>query len=270
MTTRYLRQARVEIGVSETARLVIEGLRIAFEIRTESQPDSSPSNIKTYNLAQDTERQISKGAALRLYAGYGTDGELPLLHQGEILRAEQERTGLERTTTLALGSPRQTFLTSTIFSRSYQGPVALTEIVKDLAAEMQLSLGYTGDLPDVQVEDYAYIGTASEGLRKLLQPRGVNHYIDNEELYFSTNRTPRPDLPEVLLNERTGLIGSPSRTDNGVRAKMLLTNLIRRDQRVRIESELVTGTFKTSTVTHKGDTWEGEWVTEIEAMGINP
>ena len=269
-TTRYLRRARVEIGVSETARLVIEDLGIAFELRLESQPDSSPSNIKIYNLARDTERRIEKGQALSLYAGYGMDQNLDLLHQGEIVRVEQERTGLERITMLQLGNPKQTQITGAIYFRGKRGLTPLRDIVAELVATMDLTLGSTNDLPDVRIENYSYGGKAAEALTRLLRPRGVEWYVENEEVLFASGQAASSTLPEFLLNEAAGLIGSPSRTENGARAKMLLTNLIRRNQRVRIKSELVTGLFKANVITHKGDTWGGEWITEIEATHDQP
>ena len=262
----YLRQARVEIGVPD-GRLIVDGLRIAFEIRSDAQPDASPSNLKIYNLARDTERRIEKGTALRLYAGYGSD-DLPLLHQGEIVRVEQERTGLDRVTTLSLGASQQTSLTRSIFAKSYKGTVALIDIVSDIVSNMGLNLWHFAAIPNVRIENYVYSGKSADALTGLLRPRGIEWYVHVEEVRFSRRGSADPTMPTYRLSEHNGLIGSPSRTDNGARAKMRLTHQIQLDQRIRIESEALTGVFKAGVVAHKGDTWEGEWVTEIEASSI--
>ena len=264
-TPRYLRRARVEIGVTDAARLVVEDLRIAFDLRAEIQSEASPSTVRIWNLARDTERRIEQGQALRLYAGYEGE-ELPLLHQGEIDRVETQRAGVERITTLELGNSQQTRITGAIASVGKQGLVALNDLVAEHVAAMGFALGDTGDLPDARIENYAYVGKAADALTRLLRPRGVEWYVEHEEVRFATGAAASRLLPEFRLSEATGLIGSPSRTEKGADAKMLLTNEVRRDQRVRIESEALSGTFKTVAIAYQGDTWAGEWVTEIEAV----
>ena len=76
--------------------------------------------------------------------------------------------------------------------------------------------------------------------------------------------------PLAVLDEPGGLIGSPSATEKGARAKMLLITDLQLDQLVDIRSEMLNGMFKISSIVHRGDTWSGEFVTEIEGSPFEP
>ncbi len=277
-TRRYGRSVRVEIGrrtaeespigptgpvEREGSRLEVEDLRIEFEIRSESQPDSAPSNVRIYNLARDSVRQIRSGAAMQLTAGY--DSAVGLLHEGEILRVEDERAGLDRVTTLSLGIPRATQVAGSIFTGSYQGVVSLRTVVAKIVEAMQLVLGDSRDVPDRPVESYVYHGKAADALTALLRPRGIEWWVENQLVHFTAQGRAYPE-PEKLISEGAGLVGSPTLTDNGVRVKMLLDHGVRLAQPVRIESEVVTGPFKVTAITHRGDNREGDFATELECV----
>ena len=84
--------------------------------------------------------------------------------------------------------------------------------------------------------------------------------------------TYRPEVhgPIVVLDESAGLVGSPSATETGARAKMLLNTDLHLEQLVEIKSELLSGMFVISSITHRGDTRSGEFVTEIEGSTFEP
>ena len=277
---RFGRTVRVEIdrstvaerpfGLSdpleaEEARVIVrgDGLRIAFELQLEAQPDAAPSTVRLYNLARPTARRIRGGAAMQLHAGYAD--AVGLLHGGEILQVDTERVGLDRITTLTLGNQRATQVAGTIFSGGFRGALELRALVASIVASMGLSLGYTGDIPAIEIESYAYHGKAADALTALLRPRGVEWWVQNEEVLFSAGGRVRPE-PARLVAERTGMIGSPTMTDDGVRVVTLLDHGFRLAQPVHLESEGVTGPFKVTAITHRGDSWEGEFATELECV----
>ena len=84
-----------------------------------------------------------------------------------------------------------------------------------------------------------------------------------------THRDNEPERGTFWLSHATGLIGTPSLTeDEGLRAKMALNRSIELSQLVEVSSEAVDGWFRVKTLVHRGDNWDGEFVTEIE--GIKP
>ena len=67
----------------------------------------------------------------------------------------------------------------------------------------------------------------------------------------------------ALVNASSGLIGSPSVTDEGVKAVSLLNANIRPGGRVKVESSLVTGIYKVTQLVYRGDNREGDFFTEF-------
>ena len=77
----------------------------------------------------------------------------------------------------------------------------------------------------------------------------------------------------MLITPETGLIGVPTITDNGVRAKALLNPEIRPGRRVQIESETLEmnaegGIYRVSSATYAGDNHQGDFVVDIGGESI--
>ena len=267
MQPHWLRKVRLEIGAAGNLRLAVEELHIAFDLRRESQPDNPVSTIKVYNLSQESESQIAeRGETARLLAGYG-EGPLGLVGEGQIRHIVRERSGLDRVATIHLGaSDRQRQRGA--FSHSYEGRVSLALIIRALVEHMgleldrdSLSLLPTGETG--VTEDYAFKGKAEDALRELLWPLRLRHYEENGVIRLA-QRGVAANTRLFVLSEASGMVGTPSVTENGASATMLLNTNILLDQPVRVESSVLQGIFKTSAIVHRGDNRQGEFVTELE------
>ena len=162
-------------------------------------------------------------------------------------------------------------LSGAAVSLNLPGRVGLREVVKRIVKVMGLQIGTLDVVPDETFEEgYYYNGSAKTALTRLLEPRGVTSYEAAGMMLFARRGAEVP-VGESLLTERTGLIGSPSVTeDDGVRAKMALNGSIELDQVVEIQSEALNRRFVVNSVVHRGDNWGGEFVTEIEAAKADP
>jgi hypothetical protein len=65
------------------------------------------------------------------------------------------------------------------------------------------------------------------------------------------------------------MIGSPTVTNAGCKVESLLQPGLVPGCFVKVESDFVQGYFKALTVSHSGDTWDGDWKTEIETKAID-
>ena len=264
-TERYLRNLRLEVGDDTGTRLVIDRLRVAFAIRLSAQPDNEPSEVAIYNLARATEARIVGAKAVSLRAGYGD--EHSLLHVGRIDRVRTERQGLERITTLTLDAGNAISRTGALYAASVQN-IRLHALIEDIVVGlMRLPLGYLGDIPDETVGSFVWQGSAKDALTALLRPRGVEWYIANEEVLFSARGKFEPVTP-LLVSQETGMIGVPSLTETGVRAQKTLDPRLRLGAPVSLLSEAVSGVYKITSLEHRGDNWEGEWLSEFEAKVV--
>lgn len=259
----YIRQAQLDIvppGIG------IDRLRISFDVRADSQGDPPPSTITVTNLAETTAARLVRPATVRLSAGY-VGNPLDVIYAGEITDFDSIFEGRDRLTTLTLASAGQSVRTAAILSAGYLGVVSLRTVVADIAGQLGLPVGPLDAVPNVSIQDYAHAGKAQDALTDLLRPRGVEWYVAFGELRFRRRGIADARIGFVL-NEQTGMIGSPSRTERGATARMRLNALVRLNQRVRIESLRLNGVYKVITVAHVGDVWDGIWQTEIECVSI--
>lgn len=148
--------------------------------------------------------------------------------------------------------------------------IGLREVVGKIVKKMGLKIESLDAIPDDEfAEGYYYNGPAKTALTSVLEPRGVTSYEVAGIMQFA-RREEQPAAGEFLLTKQTGLIGSPSVTENdGARAKMALNDSIELGQIVVISSDALDGRFKVRSVVHRGDSWGGEFVTEIKGERDN-
>ena len=76
------------------------------------------------------------------------------------------------------------------------------------------------------------------------------------------------DSEGFVLSEKTGLINSPEKTDDGLRVTCLLNPKLNIGSLVRIQSILgeYDGDYKITQLTHSGDFLNDTWQTELIAI----
>ena len=243
---------------------VDDSLRITFSTRRDNQPDDAASEVKIYNLGPVSESLISEeGDLVRLTAGYGADDGLGLVAEGEIRWVTHEQMGRDRVTTVAIGASDRRRVNAVI-THSYPGSHPFRAIVGDLVNRMGLQLVTTEDLPDVKVENWAYTGKASDALSELLESSRFGWFEEFGFVKFSRHRRTSPG-PRSVLEEASGLIGFPTTTEDGVRVRVTLNTELSLSQVVQVRSQAVNGFYKVTAISHRGDTWTGEFLTEVEA-----
>ena len=262
---QYLRQISVEIEGADRSVLIIEELRITFDLQIDDQSSSSPSTVKIWNLAKASASHIAEPRqVVRVKAGYGDITNSAPIFDGEIRRVLHERTGVDRVTTIVLGRS-DSATTGALVSISLVGPVKLRDLVRRVVDAMGLRIESDNAVPDEELEDgFFYTGSAKSALKDFLEPHKVTAYEVGGVMHF-THRDNEPERGTFFLSHATGLIGTPSLTeDEGLRAKMALNRSIELSQLVEVSSEAVDGWFMIKTIVHRGDNWGGEFVTEIE------
>ena len=266
-TPRYLRRAKVEIEHMGVPTLSVDqSLRITFFTTRDNQPDDASSEVRIFNLSPNSESLISdKGDLVRVMAGYGD--ALGLIAEGEIRRVKHEPMERDRVTTISIGKSDRA-RTNAIVAHSYQGAHSYAFLAADLVARMGLALLSTVELPDHRVVNWTYTGKASDALTDLLEPTGFGWYEEFGAVKFSRHRQ-TPFSRTFVLDEASGLIGYPSMTEDGVRAQMTLNTELELNQVVHIKSSLLRGHYKITSISHRGDTWSGEYLTEVEGKAAD-
>ena len=267
---QYLRQISVEIENENRSVLIVEELRITFDLHIDDQSSSSPSTVKIWNLGKRSASHIAEPRQIvRVRAGYGDIANSEPLFEGETRRVLHERTGVDRVTTIVLGRS-DSATTGALVSISLVGPVRLRDLVRRIVDAMGLRIESDHAVPDEELEEgFVYNGSAKSALKELLEPHKVTAYAVGSVMHF-THRDNEPERGTFFLSHATGLIGTPSLTDDeGLGAKMALNRSIELGQLVEVSSEAVDGWFSVKTIVHRGDNWGGDFVTEIEGTKPN-
>jgi len=262
MSRIYKRIIRTVIGQEDSDAISIESLYTQIEIKKgiSGKPNEGFSNI--FNLSEATENQIQeKGERVRIFAGY--DGEPILLHDGDIRRIDRARKPPDRITSVVLGG-NTIKLSQAVFNKSYSGRITRKQIVEDAIPSFNLEATDIDQIPssgtDAYLYDFSFTGKTGVLLDKILNPIGVQWFETDNFIKFSLSKQPLDSV--VVLNAGSGLIGSPTVTEKGVKFKAALNGRIELNGRIQLESEVVSGIFKVIELMHKGDNREGDFVTE--------
>lgn len=119
-------------------------------------------------------------------------------------------------------------------SASYGGSVPMSTIAKQAADSMGLRL--QNDATDKNIANYSYTGSTLRQVDQI-QDMGYTTFIDDDTLYVS-NRGEGVKGAQYVLSSKTGMIGIPQPTEQGVKVKFMLDPQARVGSRITIESEI--------------------------------
>lgn len=225
------------------------------------------------------------------------------IYVGEIIHAESGRSGADFVTTIECGDGDETFSTQSVEQKFGPG-TRVRDVIKLVAGaftkptpavDETVVFGPTPKKPknpptpsriefraidadlaalevDLQTAGFSLVlrrafsvaGNAQEVMDKLARMWRFDWSV--QDGVFQITSYGRALVGEsVSLTPKTGLIGSPAKTEDGVRFASLLIPQLRPGVEVHVESETVTGAFRADTVRFLGDTHGENWTAEVEA-----
>ena len=297
MTQQWLRYCKLTVeGAGEAIDL--SELRIRFEITQHTSQTPNVADIRITNLSDATVQKIQKeGTLVTLEAGY--QASHGLIFKGQII---QKRKGRE--------NPVDTYLDilATDGDQAYNRGVvnktlAAGHTYKDqvnVALEAMkpfgVTAGYIANLGSKQMpRSRVLFGMARDVLRAVTISTGTSWSIQNGQLMIVRNDEAAPG-GAIVLNSRTGMIGLPTQTIDGIQVKALLNpnivpfTLLHIDQadiqdakfdpgylgelnNSMIPTTSDDGFYKVLLVNHSGDSCGNNWYSDmpcIRADGKGP
>lgn len=301
MNDQYLRKCGLVV-TSGSKGIDLSEMRIRFKISAMDVDRPASAIIRVTNLSADTARQVQKEfQTVSLQAGY-EDGAYGVIFEGTI---KQFRRGRESATDTfldilaAVGDQafNQAIVSKSLAAGSSASDRANAAIDAMTAADSQVKkgqlpaeLGTGGILPRGAVlfglgRNYLNDTTDAAGMTWSIGPDGQLNVIP------LTGYLPGE---AVVLNARTGLVGVPEATVNGVEATCLLNPKIKIGTRVHIDNRSITqtqvneqgfprytdltfpaattedGFYRVLVVEHRGDTRGNEWYTDLVCLAVDP
>lgn len=265
-------------------------LRCGFDIVKDSVKEPNKLTLSLFNLSDETREKIQVADMLvELYAGYEKEDGAVKMFVGTVYQAETKNDGKDDTTILHLKDGGVAMRDSYI-SLSFAPGTGGDRIVKAICAEMGLSSFFGqgvqfGAFPN----GYSYAGAAVDALDAICYGSGVNWSIQNNIVQFILESGISSERG-VVFSPSSGLIKSPERiiraekkpaVENPVRRRRkkakkvkpqyqsgwkintLLSPGIIPGDKVKVESEIMTGWFRVEGVKHKGDTHGAQWSSEF-------
>lgn len=277
-----------------------EGLRVAFDVQKTVHSSANTATVQIYNLSAANRARGSKGAVVRLSAGYGN--LLELLYEGEVERADTSRSGADIITTLECGDGVVAFDAQTI-NKTYPAGKSVTAVISDVAKR------FTESFPDYAADPVSFNRQPRKKKASRLSVKGLDRDLARLESSLGAQgfslvlRRPmslsgngREVMDElarmwrffwsvqdgtirvvaygavneeaVLLSKETGMLDIPSPTEYGVKIRSLIVPQLRPGGALVVRSETVNGQFRIESVRISGDTRGGNWTTECEARSL--
>jgi len=285
MARQYKRKYTFTVTADGESR-TITGLRVEFNVTKSLRSFPNLAKITLYNLSDETQAALeSKFATVTLNAGY--EGYEKLLFKGEIRNTTLLKQGVDSKVTVYAGDGQRDWESSFV-NLTFDKKVKINAVIEKVARTMtytsvekvdgianysdklrgQTLSGSTKDVLDSLAKNYDFQWSIQDGVFQAIP----NNEIKDIDL-------------AVKINQETGMIGSPTITDQGVEVKTLLNPAIKPDGAIIIESTSANiskgnlffrevketraiGQYKVYEITHTGDTHSDEWSSNILGIPI--
>jgi hypothetical protein len=272
------------------AGLSIENNRINFRVEKSIIGYPNLANIIIYNLSETNRKRLeTEGKNIRLYAGH-TDTGVPLLFAGDIINVLHFKEGPDWKTTLYCGDASSVINTATI-NKTIPAGTSYRQMIEEILSNIpNVKKGIRKGLDNCLnrktsiLKEIVISGNIKDVLIKLSNDCGFDYFFDNEVFETLPKNVPLSDVPPMIINQASGMIGSPERTEVGVNVKNLLLPELKLGRTIRIESINTAinignlfyrkvppirneGVYRMNKLVHFGDTHGNDWTTDIQ--GVN-
>lgn len=281
---QWLRKARVTFPggftVNPSSRVEPHELKVEFNVSRGISGSPNTFEIKLFNLNEGHRNSLGRELEIvQLEVGYippEGGGNLGIIAKGRIRDFQHDRNKEDIITTINCGDGDEAYRKATI-SKTIPKGTPIPEVVDAIYAEMEkrgISKGQWKFPEDVRTlkRPYSMCGGACRELDVL--GRGNKFYwsIQNETLEIIPSDGYHEGV--ILLSPETGLIGAPTITDNGVKAKGLLNPDARPNRTVQIESSVLRmnaagNIYRISEVSFSGSNQDGDFVMDITGESIS-
>ena len=304
MTLQYLRTVSVEIEGGKTFTYRGDenggqGLRIFFETAQKDASTPNVARINIVNLAKSsTQPAFYVGKSVTLSAGYAS-GSVFVIFKGKILQARNLRQDVTDTVLAILATDGDTPRNYAVVNKSLSAGYTYYDramVAADAMQALGLGLGYIDKDALTKTKfprGFAAHGMAKDHLREIAFATRTSWSIQNGKLQILANDKPLPGSA-IVLNGKTGLIGLPVQTINGVEGQCLLNGNIVPGSVVQIDQSSVQqaeydpsitgapnnaqldafgvaadGQYKIMAVSHSGDTRGEPFVTQFIGVKLS-
>lgn len=295
---QWKRRAQVVIG-KKGSGLLVENLRIQFEVSKTVESAPNVAVIKIFNLNPANEAKIkNEFDEVILNAGY--EGALRLVFRGNIKHVYRYREKADYITEIEAGDGDKDYR-SAVMNETLAAGTTNAQLVDRAVGSFKGTGGTTKGA--VQINDRARLrgkvisGNTRDVLHDVARESGANWSIQDGQLVIVKTNAVLPD-EAIVITAETGMLGAPEINDKGIAVKCLMNPQLRVNGAIKLDNNGIKakrvkaqtlgtryekeasdpkepvrldpdGIYKVLKLTHKGDTRGQDWLSEIECIGLD-
>ncbi len=229
------------VSLTADGAIDLSAMRIKFNIRYYTTNEPTTAEIRVYNLKKDTAQKFIKMEYQNIRLAVGYQGALGDIFNGTIVYVRMGReTPTETYLDLyAQGSDvahNEAYVNKTL-KKGSTGSDAFDAIAKSFK-EYGVKIGYKPeDLLKKLVfnRPYTLYGAAKDLMRDLARSTGSSWNISNKELVMLPNNSKGLEGGIRKVNSRSGMIGMPIQSTNGIIVRMLIDPSIKVNSQIQVD-----------------------------------
>jgi len=291
---QYIRRCNLLVAGASGEGLDLSGLRISFKVKKSDAQTPNTAEIRVYNLAESTAKQIREEfKTITLQAGY--EANFGIIFAGNIKQVRFGReSGTDTYIDIAAGDGDDAYNYAVVNTTLAAGATQANQIQAAAGALSERGVGQ-GFIADTGTQSLArgkvMYGMARDYLRQSAEASETTWSVQDGKLQFVKLTEVLPNQA-VLLNSKTGLVGTPELTNEGLKARCLLNPLLKIAVRVKIDEADVAeaklpssgkdspanagasvaqdGIYRLLVVEHSGDTFGNDWYSDLVCLSADP
>lgn len=292
---QYKRRVQVVVGKSGKG-LLIENLRIKFEVVKDHQPSPNSATIKIYNLNDEHQSQIrNEFEEVLINAGY--EGSEAVLFRGNIRHVYRYQEGNDWIVEIDCGDGDKDFRDAVV-NETLAAGVGDDQLVDRVCSSFELTK--KGDVDGIanspRLRGKVVSGNSRDVLSALSHGHGCSWSIQNGRLQI-VKASGVVKGEAILVNSDTGMLEAPEQDDKGIKVSSLLNPSYRVNGAIKLNNGSIKkkraksdskggqpesgdskaapakldpdGIYKVYKLTHKGDNYGQEWETLCECVSMD-
>jgi hypothetical protein len=220
--------------------LELSALRVSFNVHSNTATTPAALEARIYNLSPDTMKKVVQFGRVKLMAGYKY-AQYGVIFDGKVV---QYRRGKENPTDtyLEINAFDGDDLSKSITRRRYEAGTKESHILNDLIRDTGMPAGDVSPAVGTQilVRPWIMAGMTQKYIRDLMLKYNANCYPELGKLHVVPQREYRKS-EIVVLSPRTGLVGIPEATPEGIQIRCLLNPKLRLGGLVQLDNKLISG-----------------------------
>lgn len=265
---QFGRQLRLRLGNAQES-IEITQLRVTFEVSKTLRAEPNPAKISVYNLNMSHINALVAKQYDRVSLAVGYE-DLRVIYVGDIVDIEVVRSDLDFIVKMECGDGFVDYSQAMVNTTLVAG-ASDKDVLDKVAESMRRTQKGVVSLPKERILPRGKVltGNAREALNKIGKNHDADWSIQDGNLTVLPKSKVLADHEGFVLSQETGLIGSPEKTDSGLKVSCLLNPSLRIGGLLRVQSILpgVSGDYKINELTHTGDLLGDQWLTVAICVG---